>query len=37
MKPAMSPAPTYKEFRTFALARGWTPKDLAPLSKPTIP
>jgi hypothetical protein len=25
----MSTAPTYKEFRTFALARGWTPKDLA--------
>jgi hypothetical protein len=26
----MNTAPTYKEFRTLALSRGWTPKDLAP-------
>ena len=26
----MNTYPTYKEFRSFALSKGWTPKDLAP-------
>jgi flagellar motor switch protein FliG len=33
----MSTAPTYKAFRAFALARGWTPKDLAPFVQADVP
>jgi hypothetical protein len=29
--------PTYKQFRTFALSQGWTPKDLAPFTQADQP
>jgi hypothetical protein len=29
--------PTYREFRTFALSQGWTPKDLAPFVQSAHP